>query len=75
MIKTDNNYNNYPWPKFYAMDDKDISHGVIKKKLNGKIFYKPIQYCMYSNSPCGNYGLKSNIDTFIIKNYLVMYLK
>ena len=75
IIKAENNYNNYPWPKYYAMDDKNISHGTIKKELNGKIFYKPIQYCMYSNSPCGNYGLKSNIDTFIINNYLVMYLK
>ena len=75
IIKSENNYNNYPWPRYYAMDDKNISHGAIKKELNGKIFYKPIQYCMYSNSPCGNYGLKSNIDTFIINNYLVMYLK
>ena len=75
IIKNDNNYNNYPWPKYYSMDDKNISHGVIKEKLNGKIFYKPVKYCMYSNSPCGNYGLKSNLDTFIIKSYLVMYLK
>lgn len=73
--KVENDYNNYPWPKYYSMDDKNISHGVIKEKLNGKIFYKPIQYCMYSNSPCGNYGLKSNLDTLIIKSYLVIYLR
>ena len=73
--KVENDYNNYPWPKYYSMDDKNISHGVIKEKLNGKIFYKPIQYCMYSNSPCSNYGLKSNLDTLIIKSYLVIYLR
>lgn len=75
IINTDNNYNNYPWPKYYAMDDKNISHGVIKKKLNGKIFYEPIQYCMYSNSPCGNYGLKDSLDLIKKKSYFIIYLK
>ena len=75
IIKTNNDYYNYPWPKFYAMDEKNIEHGVEELSLKGKKFYKPIKYCMFSSSPCGNYGVKNNLDLLFKKNYYVLYLK
>ena len=75
IINTDNNYNNYPWPKFYAMDEKNISHGINEIFINGKKFYKPKQYCMYSSSVCGHYGADEKLDVIYKKNYYVMYLK
>ena len=75
IIKTDNSYYNYPWPKFYAMDKKNIEHGVKELSLKGKKFYKPIKYCMFSSSPCGSYGLKDNLDLLFKNSYYVLYLK
>ena len=77
IIKTDNEYNNYPWPKFYAMNEKNYPNGVTEIVLNNKKLYKPNPngYCMISNSPCGNYGVKNNLDITMYKNYLIMYLK
>tara|TARA_Y100001954_G_C15390924_1_gene397982 strand:- start:75 stop:512 length:438 start_codon:yes stop_codon:yes gene_type:complete len=73
--KTDNDYFNYPWPKFYAMDEKNIEHGVVELSLKGKKFYKPIKYCMFSSSPCGSYGIRDNLDMLLKKNYYVLYIK
>ena len=73
IVKTDNNYNNYPWPKFYAMDEKNIEHGVNEIILNGKKFYKPKKYCMFSDSPCGNYGISKNLDLISKKGYYIIY--
>ena len=73
--KTDNDYFNYPWPKFYAMDEKNIEHGVVELSLKGKKFYKPIKYCMFSSSPCGSYGIRDNLDMILKKNYYVLYIK
>ena len=75
IIKTNNDYYNYPWPKFYAMDEKNIEHGVEELTLKGKKFYKPIKYCMFSSSPCGSYGIQDNLDLIFKKNYYVLYLK
>jgi len=77
IIKTDNDYNNYPWPKFYAMNEKNFPNGVEEIILKNKKLYKPNPngYCMISSSPCGNYGTKKNLDIIFHKNYLIMYLK
>ena len=75
IVKNENDYNNYPWPKYYAMDEQNIHKGFIKQEINGKIFYKPNHYCMYSNFLCGNYGVKDNLDILYKKNYYIMYLK
>ena len=73
IVKTDNDYNNYPWPKFYAMDEKNIPHGLIEINFKGKKFYKPNQYCMISKSPCGNYGLNNDLDIISKKGYYIIY--
>ncbi len=77
IIQTDNNYNNYPWPKFYAMNEKNFPNGVEEIVLKDKKLYKPKpnSYCMVSSSPCGNYGVKNNLDINFYKNYLILYLK
>lgn len=75
ILKNENDYNNYPWPKYYAMDKKNIHKGIVKQEVNGKILYKPNNYCMYSNTICGNYGVKDNLDIFYKKKYYIMYLK
>lgn len=75
IVNTDNDYFNFPWPKYFAMDEKNVEYGVEEQSLNGKKFYKPIKYCMFSNSPCGSYGLKNNLDLILKHNYYVLYLK
>ncbi len=75
IIKTDNDYNNFPWPKFYAMDEKNISHGVNEIYVKDKKFYRPNKYCMFSNSPCGSYGVEKNLNFLIKNNYFILYLK
>lgn len=75
VINTDNDYNNYPWPKFYAMDEKNLSFGVKEVLIKEKKFYKPNKYCMFSNSPCGQYGVKKNLDLIKKKNYYILYIK
>ena len=47
-------YFDYPWPKIYSMDDKNILEKLDSKLINGKKFYYTnTSYCMYGNSPCG----------------------
>ncbi len=76
IINNNNNYNNYPWPKYYAMDKKNDEHGVEEINLNIKKIYKPKGYCMFSNSPCAHYGLEKNVDLKIIKgDYIIFYIK
>lgn len=66
-------YNNFPWPKFYSMDNQNLRSNLqyIQKKFV-KVYY-PNEYCMYSKNICGHY--KSNIDKVTIKkkfNYLII---
>ena len=76
MVNSDNNYNNYPWPKFYSMGGKNNKLSNIEIKLDGVKFYKPQEgnYCMYSKSICGNYGLSSDLKILKKNSYLVLYL-
>ena len=59
------------------MDEKNFPNGVEEIILKNKKLYKPNPngYCMISSSPCGNYGIKKNLDISFYKNYLIMYLK
>ena len=76
IVDNNNNYNNYPWPKYYAMDEKNEEHGVEEINLNIKKIYKPKGYCMFSNSPCAHYGLENNVNLKITRgNYLIFYIK
>ena len=77
IIKTDNNYNNYPWPKYFSMTENNLEKGVEMLNLNGKKFYKPIkgEYCMYSKSPCGHYGINDNLRLYNKKSYYILFLE
>ena len=76
MVNSDNNYNNYPWPKFYSMGGENNKLSNVEIKLDGVKFYKPQEgnYCMYSKSICGNYGLSSDLKILKKNSYLVLYL-
>lgn len=73
IISHDNNYNNYPWPKYYSYeknnDKNDIKYKIINQK---KIFYSENDYCMYGNSPCGISFENLNIKLY--KNYFFFEL-
>ncbi len=75
ISKSENDYNNYPWPKYIAMNKDNIDNGVEKLKLNEKILYKPNKngYCMFSLSPCGSYGIGEGLNLIKKNNYLIFY--
>ncbi len=75
ISKSQNDYNNYPWPKYFAMNEDNINNGVEKLKLNEKILYKPNKngYCMFSLSPCGNYGIGEGLNIIKKKSYYIFY--
>jgi len=75
ISKSQNDYNNYPWPKYFAMNEDNINNGVEKLKLNEKILYKPNKngYCMFSLSPCGNYGIGEGLNIIRTKSYYIFY--
>ena len=58
IAANENNYNNYPWPKYYSMSKENSFPELEMFKISNKIFYSPINgdYCMYYKSPCFNYG-------------------
>ena len=64
-----NNYNNYPWPKYYdySMDNNNIN--TTSKLINGKLIYKSSTYCMYSKAPCTNEEIDIKISEK--NNYLI----
>ena len=76
ILKIDNNYNNYPWPKYYSMNNKN---NLTKFKINkvGEIqVTTPINgYCMYSNKICAHYELEKDIKHKKIKNYDIFYFE
>ncbi len=75
ISKSHNDYNNYPWPKYFAMNQDNIDNGVEKLKLDEKILYKPKKngYCMFSLSPCGNYGIEEGLNLTKKHNYFIFY--
>ena len=77
IIKTDNNYNNYPWPKYISMSDKNLEPNIETLKLNNKKFYRPTKgsYCMYLKSPCGHYGIKNSLKLDNKKSYHILFLE
>ncbi len=77
IIKTDNNYYNYPWPKYFSMNKGNFQENNQEIILEGKKFFTPPKnsYCMFSESPCANYGLNKNLKLIKIKNYNVLYFR
>ena len=72
----DNNYNNYPWPKYYSMDGKNKLTKYRSNKLDDQIILSPIKgYCMYIKKLCTHYGIDENLKLKITNNYKVIYKK
>ena len=64
-----NNYNNYPWPKYYDYSLNNNKINTTSKLIDGKLIYKSSTYCMYSNAPCTNEEIDIKISEK--NNYLI----
>ena len=55
--KVDNNYNDYPWPKYFSMTEENILADFKVYKIGDIIILKPLMsgYCMYSKNICSQY--------------------
>ncbi len=74
IIKSDNSYNNYPWPRYLSMnnDNKLTSFKVIN--LNHKKIYIPLNgYCMYTKNICSHYELNKDLKIGKIGYYRYFY--
>lgn len=77
IIDNPNDYKNYPWPKFYSMDDAKNTYPKLEEfYISEKKFYKPSKdnYCMYFKSPCINYGNYLNAKILIKNSYYIAFL-
>ena len=77
IIQSDNNYFNYPWPKFYSMDNVQNKYPDLEEfYISEKKFYKPAKnnYCMYFKSPCINYGNYLNAKLIKKSGYYFIFL-
>ena len=77
IVKNDNSYFNYPWPKFYSMSKNNYKSSNRSLSLNGINLSEPEKggYCMYSKSICAHYGSNDNLDVMRKNNYLIIYSK
>lgn len=77
IYSSNNNYYNYPWPKYYSMDNQNIKNNLKKINLDGIYIYNPEKdkYCMYSLSICFQYQLKKNIHFKEKNRYKIFFLK
>ena len=74
--KVDNNYNNYPWPKYFSMAKDNINQENKEVILNKEVLFRPQKdnYCMFSKSPCGQYGIDENLKFLTKRSYKVLYI-
>ncbi len=71
-----NSYTNYPWPKYYSMNNENNKEVYIKKKLNYKEILVPkFGYCMYVKKICTHYDTISDLNIKKVKNYDVIFYK
>lgn len=71
FVKNENNYNNFPWPKYLSHDDDNKLFELEKYIINKKIFYKAQNgLCMYSKPLCS--GKEQNFKVEEKKNYLIL---
>lgn len=77
IYKNNNQYYNYPWPKYYSMDgnNKKINNFKINYVNNEKILIPNKGYCMYTKGICTHYKISSNIKLKINNNYKVFFLQ
>mgnify|MGYP001335870208 CR=1 FL=1 len=76
IINIELNYTNYPWPKFYSMNNKNDYPILNEFYISEKKFYKPAKnnYCMYFKSPCINYGNYLNAKLIKKSGYYFIFL-
>jgi len=74
IVENENNYNNYPWPKYYSLSKQNRFPKLEMFNISNKLFYRPIDgyYCMYYKSPCINYG--NYLDAKIINKYGYLFI-
>ena len=76
ISKNNDNYYNYPWPKYYSMTEKNNKPNLGKIEIDGFTFYKPEKngdFCMYFKSPCGHYGIRNLSKVSEIMSYKIIY--
>ena len=62
IYKTDNNYNNYPWPKFYSMNKENKLSAFERIDFKEIHIIKPINgYCMYIKKICSHYNIPNDL--------------
>ena len=67
-------YKNYPWPKYYNFDDKNLKINLSKVKVNDKFSHYFTQgLCMYSKSPCTNEKVSRSLSLGNIFSYKIYY--
>tara|TARA_Y100000816_G_C26081140_1_gene569840 strand:- start:1488 stop:1745 length:258 start_codon:yes stop_codon:yes gene_type:complete len=72
IVKKDNNYNNYPWPKYYSMDENNILAKFKEKKFGNTLIITPINgYCMYVKKICSHYEIPKNLKVKNKYSYLI----
>ena len=70
IYKTNNDYNNSPWPKFYSMSGENKLAKFKKINLNGLNIVKPVDgYCMYIKKVCSHYDIANNLEISSKYNY------
>ena len=70
--KTSNDYYNYPWPKFYSIDENNFPIDQIEIVINNKKFYKASKgICMYSVPMCS--GFERKFNTKKVYSYLMLF--
>ena len=75
ISQNDNDYYNYPWPKFYSMTPGNNPENYYFKKIGSTVLSFPSEnYCMYSKTICSHYKINKNLK-ILNKNYLIMYLE
>jgi hypothetical protein len=57
------------------MDKNNINQENKEVILDNGVLFAPQKnnYCMFSKSPCGQYGIDDNLKLFFKKNYKVLY--
>ena len=71
-------YVDYPWPKIYAFDEKNIKQRNLEMLSfkNLKIYRPEYRLCMYSSSPCTNFiEIKDQVKIKELLNYYIIIPK
>ena len=74
IINSDNGYKNYPWPKYFSMDNNNQLTNYKIIDLEHKKIHTPIKgYCMYTKTICSHYGVGNNLKIKKVGYYYYFY--